>query len=154
MNDLNTETAARFGVEPGWWFGKQLETRWGDLDPFGHVNNGAYLGWCEDSRTAYFAALGLPHFTADSPGPVLKEVGFTYDRALGFAESIMVTSRVAWVRTTSFRMEFAVWNGQCVGRGHAVCVWMVNSTGEKVAVADSLREQMARYDGAELRVAS
>src|SRR5262245_47365958 len=153
MNELNEESRARYGVEPGWWFAKAFETRWSELDPFGHVNNGTYLMWCEETRNAYFEALGVPNFTADAPGPVLKDVGFTYDRPLGHGEKILVTGRVAWVRRTSFRMEFAVWNGARVGHGHALCVWMVNTTGERVAVSDALRNRMAELDGCELRTA-
>lgn len=154
MSDLSEDTAAQFGVEPGWRFGKAFETRWSDLDPFGHANNGAYLVWCEETRNGYFQALGVPQFTADAPGPVLKEVGFTYDRSLSHGESILVTARVAWVRNTSFRMEFAVWNGARAGHGHATCVWLVNTTGERVTVPNELRGKMAELDGAELRPAT
>ncbi|EJN26864.1 putative thioesterase [Pseudomonas sp. GM78] len=150
MNELNEDTRARYGVEAGWWFATTFQTRWSDLDPFGHVNNGAYLVWCEETRNAYFQALGVPNFTADAPGPVLKDVGFTYDRSLLHGEKILVTARVAWVRNTSFRMEFAVWNGSRVGHGHALCVWLVNDTGERVTVPDHLRSKMVEVDGCEL----
>lgn len=154
MNDLNEDTRAHYGVELGWWFAKAFETRWSDLDPFGHVNNGTYLMWCEEARNAYFAALGVSSFTADTPGPVLKDVGFTYDRSLDYGEKILVTARVAWVKNTSFRMEFAVWNGDRVGHGHALCVWIVNATGERVRVSEHLRGRMAEVDGAQMLQAS
>ncbi|MNZ15262.1 hypothetical protein D3C78_322080 [compost metagenome] len=92
----------------------------------------------------------MPSFTRDAPGPVIKELGFTYNRSLEHAARILVTGRVAWIRNTSFRMEFAVWNGTQVGHGHAICIWMLNSTGEKVVVSDELRHLIVERDGAEL----
>ncbi|MDT4826391.1 Thioesterase-like superfamily protein [compost metagenome] len=150
MNDLNHDSRTQYGVEPGWAFGKHFEVRWSDIDPFGHANNLAYLGWCEETRNAYLESLGVPRFTREAPGPVIKELGFTYDRSLEHGEKILLTGRVAWIRRTSFRMEFAAWNGSRVGHGHAICVWMINATGEKVAVADELRRLIVDRDGAEL----
>ncbi|MNN01835.1 Acyl-ACP thioesterase [compost metagenome] len=150
MNDLNNESRERYGVEPGWAFGKCFDVRWSEVDAFGHVNNLAYLGWCEETRNAYIESLGVPSFTRDAPGPVIKELGFTYNRSLEHAARILVTGRVAWIRNTSFRMEFAVWNGTQVGHGHAICIWMLNSTGEKVVVSDELRHLIVERDGAEL----
>ncbi|MNJ19603.1 hotdog domain-containing protein [Pseudomonas alkylphenolica] len=81
---------------------------------------------------------------------MLKDVGFTYDRALMHGDKVLVTARVAWVRRSSFRMEFAVWNGSRVGHGHALFIWLVNQTGERVTVSDELRNKMSELDGCEL----
>lgn len=151
MNDLNTESIARFGVDPGWGFGKRFETRWSDIDPFGHVSNRAYLIWCEEARNAYIAALGVPPLSLDTPGPVLKDIGFTFDRALKHGTEVIVTARVSWVRTTSFRMEYAVWDGAVAGSGHAICVWLLNATGEKIAVSEQMRERVIELDGSHRR---
>jgi acyl-CoA thioester hydrolase len=150
MNELNEANRARYGVEQGWWFAKELETRWSDLDPYGHANNGAYLTWCEEARVGYLTEIGVPRLTADTPGPVIKDVGFTYDRPVFQGEKILVCARIAWIKTTSFRMEFSVWNGSLVGHGYSVCVWLVNQTGERVTVPDHLRSKIVEVDGCEL----
>ncbi|WP_429257543.1 acyl-CoA thioesterase [Paraburkholderia sp. GAS334] len=146
MNMLNAELVELHGIEPGWRFGLSFDVRWSELDAFAHVSHRSYFTWCEEARNAYFASLGEPAFSVDAAGPVLKDVGFTYERSLDQSSQVVVTARVAWVRNTSFRMEFAAWSRELVGRGHAICIWMRNSTGELVALPDDLRCRIAQRD--------
>jgi acyl-CoA thioester hydrolase len=80
---------------------------------------------------------------------VLKEVGFVYEKSLDANCEVVVTVRVAWLRNTSFRMEFAAWSDGLVGRGHAICIWLRNSTGERVTLPADLRRAMVLEDNAE-----
>ena len=146
-HDLSTRLA-KYQVELGWWFGLPFITRWSEVDPFGHASHRTYLVWCEEVRNAYFAELGHPIVGPDSAGPVLKEIGFTYEQPLAVGEDAFVTGRVSSVRKTSFRMEYAVWRHGLIGRGHATCVWIVNATGERLRVPDTLRREMVERDGA------
>jgi acyl-CoA thioester hydrolase len=146
-NELTNELIARHGIGPGWWFGKRFAIRWNELDGFGHVNHCTHLVWCEEARNGYLAALGCDTFSADKAGPVVKRVGFTYERALRLGDEVIVTGRVTWVRRTSFGMEYAAWSAGLAGFGDAACVWLVNATGERVPVPDDLRRLMLDRDG-------
>lgn len=148
MNDLSSEHRAKYQVEAGWWFGRLFVTRWSEVDPFGHANHRTHFVWCEEARNAYFAELGHPIVGPAAAGPVVKEVGFTYEQPVAVGEEVLVTARVTWVRRTSLRMEYAVWRRALMGRGHATCIWIVNTTGERLRVPAALRHQMVERDGA------
>ena len=149
MSNLSSDLVSRHGIEPDWRFGSTFKVRWSEVDGFGHVSHRSHIGWCEEARNAYFAALGEKAFRIDRAGPVLKEIGFTYERSLEPESEVVVTVRVAWLRNTSFRMEFAAWSNGLVGRGHAICIWMLNSTGERVTLPEALRDAMMHEDNTE-----
>jgi acyl-CoA thioester hydrolase len=134
------------GVEDGWSCFRPFEVRWGDIDAFGHVNHRVHLMWCEEARNHYFRELGQFPFSVDRPGPVVREVGFSYERPLGLADEILVATRIDWIRRTSFQMAFSVWSRGLVGRGHAICIWMRNDTGERVPLSDALRTKILAKD--------
>jgi acyl-CoA thioester hydrolase len=44
-------------VEPGYEVAVEIQLRWRDLDPLGHVNNAVFASYIETARVAYFRAL-------------------------------------------------------------------------------------------------
>jgi acyl-CoA thioester hydrolase len=143
---------ARFGVEGAWWHARHHRVRWSETDMFGHANHAAYLTWFEDARNAYLEALGLT-ITAATPGPVLAQVEVRYLKPLGHNTDILVTARTRSLRTTSFIMDYAVWDEGCAARGSARCVLMINATGERVAIPETLRAMFITRDGAAVETA-
>lgn len=148
---LTDKLIAEFGVEPGWRFGQPFRTRWSEQDAFGHVNHKAHLVWCEEVRNAYLASAGYPLQDAAHPGPVLREISCSYEKALGLGETILVTARTDWVGDTSFGMSYAIWRNGLVARSRAVCVWYVNSLARGMTVPDALRAYMLELDNSEDR---
>jgi acyl-CoA thioester hydrolase len=147
MSGIDPALAAEYGVEERWSLALTRRAEWRDTDGFGHVNHLAYLEWCEDIRNRYMEAVGLPRLSAETPGPVLKSVSFDYARALGFGDEVLVTARVAAMRRTSFTMDYAVWQAGLIGRGSALCVLMINRTGERVPIPEAMRAAIAARDG-------
>jgi acyl-CoA thioester hydrolase len=145
---LDENTIRRFRIEPGWRFGMQKRVEWSDVDAFSHVNHLVYMRWCEEVRNAYLEELGLPRITPASAGVVIKSIRFDYHAPLGFMDDIVVTARTTAIRKTSFRMDYAVWKDGLVGRGDAICILMINDTGERVPVSDALRQAMTGRDEA------
>jgi hypothetical protein len=45
-------------------------------------------------------------------------------------------------------MAFSVWSRGLVGRGHAICIWMRNDSGERVPLSDALRAEILAKDNA------
>jgi acyl-CoA thioester hydrolase len=148
MSDAVSDAArARFGVEGAWFHAHPHRVRWSEADMFGHANHAAYLSWFEDARNAYLEALGLT-ISATTPGPVLAHVEVTYLKPLRHNADILVTARTVSLRTTSFTMAYAAWDGGCAARGSARCVLMINATGARVALPAALRATMVARDGA------
>jgi acyl-CoA thioester hydrolase len=144
---VSDDARVRFGVEGAWFHARHHRVRWSEVDMFGHANHAAYLGWFEDVRNAYLEALGLT-ITATTPGPVLAQVEVRYLKPLGHNTDILVTARTMALRTTSFTMDYAVWSDGCAARGSARCVLMINATGERVALPETLRATFVARDGA------
>ena len=144
---VGDDARARFGVEGAWFHARHHRVRWSEVDMFGHANHAAYLTWFEDVRNAYLEALGLT-ITATTPGPVLAQVEVRYLKPLAHNTDILVTARTTALRTTSFTMAYAVWDGACAARGSARCVLMINATGERIAIPDALRRVFIERDGA------
>jgi acyl-CoA thioester hydrolase len=147
MTRLDPSIIADHRIEPGWHYGFQLTPRWSELDGFAHVNHRAHFVWFEEVRNSYLKHLGFPIVNADVPGPVIKEVTCSYERVLALGDPVVVTGRTKWFGTTSFFMEYAIWNQGLVARGNAVIIWVLNSTGSKVPLPASLWQGMAA-DGA------
>lgn len=152
MNELTPALMSEHGIQNGWQFGLTTRARWSDLDGFSHVSHRAHLGWFEEARNGYLAALGFPLVSADVAGPVVKEIACSYERSLGYGDCVVVTARTSWFGRTSFGMDYSIWKHGLVARGGAVCVWFHNRTGSKVPLPPALREGMKR-DGAVLRTA-
>ena len=71
-----------------------------------------------------------------------------YLTPLAYADRIVVTARTLSLRRTSFRMEYPAWAEGCSAVGTALCVLMVNATGERVPIPDAVRTRMIEHDGA------
>ena len=148
MTDGLTEAdRAGFGVDGTWSLALRHRVRWSEVDAFGHANHAAYLVWFEDARNRTMALAGLA-LSATAPGPVVAQVEVRYLKPLAYDAEILVTARTVALRTTSFTMEYAVWDGGCAARGSARCVLMINATGARAALPPALRAQMIERDGA------
>ena len=82
---------------------------WGDQDVFGHVNNLAYLRWCETARVLYMERAGLwVPLPPQGVGPILASMTCDYKKPLNFPDTVDVGARVTRIGNTSFHMEHRV----------------------------------------------
>jgi YbgC/YbaW family acyl-CoA thioester hydrolase len=142
MVEASTAEWARFAVETGWSFAIRHRVRWSECDPFGHANHRAYFEWFEEARNRYLEAVGLTRLSPTTPGPVMAETGIRYDRALAYADEILISARTVRLGRTSFAMEYAVWRDGLCALGRAVLILVVNVTGEKTPLSSALRERI------------
>jgi acyl-CoA thioester hydrolase len=129
----------------------EISVLWGDQDAFQHVNNVAYLRWCETARVEYFRAIGL---SAPAPpqglGPILARITCQYRRPLLYPDTVAVGSRVTAVGNSSIRMEHAIFSratGEIAAESDSVIVTVDYSTGKSVRVPENVREAIARLEG-------
>jgi len=138
---------ARFGIEPGWSFGHERLVEWRDVDGFRHANHAAFLLWFETERNRYLEAAGLPRHSPDVAGPVMMTLEARYLKPMAYHDPVFVTARVRSMRRTSFVMEYAAWgSGGCHATCTALLVLMINATGEKVAIPETVRAAIRSLD--------
>jgi acyl-CoA thioester hydrolase len=100
---------------------KEIEIRWRDLDPYGHVNHAVYLTYLEEVRDEWLvAAVG-----EDALGYVVARVEIDYRRELTERDDRVVARiRLASLGTSSVRTseELAVRDGELAAEAKAVLV--------------------------------
>jgi acyl-CoA thioester hydrolase len=81
----------------------------GDLDAFGHVNNLAYLRWCETARVDYLARTGLwVPLPPQGIGPILASLSCDYRRPVNHPDTMHVGARVTKIGNSSVKMDHIV----------------------------------------------
>jgi acyl-CoA thioester hydrolase len=97
----------------------RLEIRYGDLDPYGHVNNAVYLEFFEKVRICYWRALaelaGIEKLEAgDVPGAryVIAETTVRYKTPIFFEDTLHGAARIRTVGNRSYTMDFELRVGE------------------------------------------
>ena len=101
---------------------RRLEIRWADIDAFRHVNNGAYLAYLEQARTAWLEEkLGAEA----AWGFVLARVEIDFRRELTLEDgAVIARCRLGEIGTSSVRTleEVATLDGGVAAEASAVLV--------------------------------
>jgi acyl-CoA thioester hydrolase len=105
----------------------RLEIRYGDLDPYGHVNNAVYLEFFEKVRICYWRVLadmvGIEKLEAgDVPGAryVIAETTVSYKAPIFFEDTLHGAARMRTVGNRSYAMDFELRTGETYGGGTLV----------------------------------
>ena len=105
----------------------RLEIRYGDLDPYGHVNNAVYLEFFEKIRIVYWRALAdlasIQEFVAgDVPGAryVIAETTIKFKRAIFFEDTLHGAASMRTVGNRSYTMDFELRTGETFEDGTLV----------------------------------
>lgn len=87
---------------------RQINTRWMDVDVYGHVNNVVYYSYFDTAVNAYLTeGAGLDPRT-DSIVGLVVENGCTFRQSLAFPETIDVGIRVAKIGTSSVIYQIGI----------------------------------------------
>jgi len=99
-------------LEGDFAFRRDVEVRFADVDAMGHVNNAAYLTYCEIARAAYYEAVtGRPlplGVHGAEEGMILAEVRVTFRAPAFYGETLAVETRVTRIGRSSFTMEHRI----------------------------------------------
>ena len=143
---LRAETLRSLGIPEPWRFGIADRVRFGELDALAHVNNTAYLRWLENFRISYLKDYGIADYAREVPRIVLRQIGMDFLAEMHLHQGYVITGRTSSVRSSSFRMEYAVWSdGTLCATGWAVIV-MLTAEGEKQPLADHVRQTLSARD--------
>jgi acyl-CoA thioester hydrolase len=139
-----------------------IDTRFGDTDAMGHVNNARFLTYCESARIAFWEAatgepVGLPTHGAEE-SLILADIHVAYRTPAFFGETLTVESRVGHMGHTSFTLEHRVTAGssargpaRLVATAKAVQVLYDYATARPRAVPDAVVAMLEAYEGRSLR---
>lgn len=130
----------------------RIPVRWSDLDALGHVNNAAYLTYCEQARIDVLTAIA-PGWWTEEQGPVVAQASIRYRRPIRTTGTVIV--EVGFEPPgrsslgTTYRLALASDPATTVAEADALLVWVNAVTGRPVPLPDALREALTRAADAE-----
>jgi acyl-CoA thioester hydrolase len=105
----------------------RIPIRYSDLDPYGHVNNAAYLEFFEEIRIAYWRALaglvGIEELAAgDVPGAryVIAETTVRYKAPIFLDDALHGAANIPTIGNRSYAMTFELRTGESFEEGTLV----------------------------------
>jgi acyl-CoA thioester hydrolase len=130
-------------------FWTEIEVRWGDQDPMGHVNNARYFTYMETARVHFFEHLGLTSLMQeDRQGMSLLSINGTFFKEVHYPATLEVGTRVTRIGNTSFHLEqgfFLKGTDVHTTEGKAVMVWVDYERRKSAPVPDELRAGLERF---------
>ena len=85
-------------------FHVNIQTRWRDLDAFGHVNNAVFATYIETARGTLFKRWSLP-FDGTGQSLIVASMNINYLKQLKHPSNIIVGLKINKVGKTSFNIE-------------------------------------------------
>ena len=81
-----------------------LQTRWRDLDAFGHVNNAVFITYIETARGTLFQKWNLP-FNGTGKSLIVAAITINYYEQLKHPTNIIVGQKISRVGNSSFDID-------------------------------------------------
>jgi acyl-CoA thioester hydrolase len=129
----------------------ELPVLWGDEDAFGHVNNLAYLRWCETARVDYLRRMNLfPELPPDGVGPILASIKCDYRMPLNYPDTVRIGTRITSIGNSSCRMEHRVVSAglnEVAAEVESVLVLLDYRSGKPVPVPPEFRKIIGDLEG-------
>lgn len=82
-----------------------------DVDMMQHVNNVAYIRWCEMLRAEYFAQVMRGSINGER-GMIQANINFTYERELHYREAIAIGIKISRLGTKSWDFAYEIWSAR------------------------------------------
>ena len=86
-------------------FHYELQTRWKDMDSFGHVNNAVFLSYIEDARITFFKRWNL---CDEKRSIIMASAKIDYLRQIDHPSQLIIGERISRIGRKSFDIESAV----------------------------------------------
>jgi len=125
----------------------EMDVRYRDLDPQGHVNNAVCATYLEHARTGYFQ--DVLDATPEDPGEigiVVANLELNYRRPIEFQSTVTVAFRTTALGESSIKSEYEIRADGEVAVTAASTMVAVDETGSPEPVPEHVREQIAAYE--------
>jgi len=126
----------------------QFTVPFADVDMMQHVNNVAYIRWCEMMRAEYFAQVMNVPINGDR-GIIQANIHFTYERQLRYREQIAIGIRISRIGTKSWDFQYEIWSethGHRVAHGTTTVVAYDFVARKSMPVPQGWRDAIAAYE--------
>lgn len=130
---------------------REMTTRWGDNDAYGHVNNTIHYAWFDSAVNAWLIEAGLLDIGQGDPIGLVVETGCRYAGPLAYPEPVEIGLGVARLGGSSvtYRLGvFAAGAAEAAAEGHFTHVYVDRAARRPVALPDAWR---ATLEGIGLR---
>ena len=92
-------------------FHVKIETRWRDLDAFGHVNNAVFATYIETARGTLFERWSLP-FNGTGQSLIVASITIDYLKQIKHPTKMIVGQRISRIGNSSFDIESSIFTEQ------------------------------------------
>ena len=106
---------------------REIGTRWGDNDAYGHVNNVVYYGWFDTAVNGWLIDQGLLDIASGDPIGLVVETGCRYAKPLAYPEPVEVGLAVESLGKSSVRYRLGVFaknSDEAAAEGYFVHVYV------------------------------
>jgi acyl-CoA thioester hydrolase len=120
----------------------EIQTRWGDNDVYGHVNNTVYYSWFDTAVNNWLIRQGLLDLENSPVVSLVVETGCSYFESVAYPESVDVGLRVERIGTSSVTYGLGVFRKRtelAAAVGRFVHVAVDRETRRAVPLPDALR---------------
>ncbi|MDZ7688723.1 MAG: thioesterase family protein [Halobacteriales archaeon] len=129
----------------GYRYAVDIDVRYRDLDPVGHVNNAVYATYLEHARTNYYA--DVLDLATEELSFVLAHVEIDYERSITAEDEVKVWIRVPRIGGKSMTTEFVVEaSGEISATAESVQV-VVDEEGTPSPVPEEWRKTITEFEG-------
>lgn len=127
-------------------FVTEIDVRFADLDPRGHVNNAAYSTFLEETRARYVDdVIGTTLVDIDM---VLARLEIDFERPIEHGDVVEVALDVSSMGRTSVPMDYEVYaDGERAASAATVQVIVDPASGRARELPEAMRERIASYHG-------
>src|SRR5690349_7771009 len=120
-----------------------LRIDWSQTDSFGHVNNVMFMKYAQAARLNFVENIGLMTMhRKEKIGFMVAEVNCKFKKELHFPGYVTITTKVAFIKTTSFSLEHTIANsdGETVAIASDVLVVFDFNKNEKCPIPDVIKD--------------
>ena len=121
-------------------FHHNIQTRWKDMDSFGHINNAVYLTYIEDARTTLFKRWNL---NSQNKSVIVASLKIDYFTQIKHPSKLIIGSKISRIGNSSFDIQSAIFiDGlkKPAALSLVICVCYDYENGQSVTVYDEIRD--------------
>lgn len=122
-----------------------LRIDWSETDSFGHVNNVMFMKYAQAARLNYVESIGLMKLhRTQKIGFMVAEVNCQFKKELHFPGYVTITTKVAYIKNTSFSLEHTITNSddEIVAIAKDVLVVFDFNKNEKCLIPEEIKAKM------------
>ena len=120
-------------------FHHNIQTRWKDMDSFGHINNAVYLTYIEDARTTLFKRWNLK---GQNKSVIVASLKIDYFTQIKHPSKLIICSKISRIGNSSFDIQSAIFiDGlkKPAALSLVICVCYDYENSQSVTVYDKIR---------------